>query len=202
MAHNTNVTDVNPSYGGYPKFVANGYNENPLVLWMQQSGYNTYYAGKLFNAHTIDNCNSRLVNGYTGSDFLLDPFTYQYYNTSTTRNGQRPVNHFGECSPDLTAKSAYGFLNEALSQPDTSFFLTIAPVAPHADVTLYPEIVAGLLKVAERHWHLFQDYRIPRTMNFNPDSPSGASWVAQLERLNDTIIEYNDEYQRCRLRVL
>ncbi|KAH6989991.1 alkaline-phosphatase-like protein [Ilyonectria destructans] len=115
MAHNANVTDVNPPYGGYPKFVAIGYNENHLALWMQQSGYNTYYAGKLFNAHTTENYNSSLVNGNTGSEFLLDPFTYQYYNASTTRNGEPPINHAGEYSPDLTVKSVYGFLEEALS---------------------------------------------------------------------------------------
>lgn len=188
--------------GGYPKFVANGYNENHLALWMQQSGYNTYYSGKLFNAHTVDNYNSPRVKGYTGSEFILDPFTYQYYNSSTTRNGQPPINHYGKYSPDLTAESAYGFLEEALAQTDKPFFLTVAPIAPHADVTLYPEIIAGPPRVAERHRHLFGDYKIPRTDNFNPDVPSGVSWVSKLERLNDTIIEYNDEYQRCRLRSL
>ncbi|KAM5341449.1 hypothetical protein ACJ41O_014480 [Fusarium nematophilum] len=173
MAHNTNVTDVSPPYGGYPKFVANGYNDNHLALWMQQSGYNTYYTGKLFNAHTTDNYDTPLVKGFTGSEFLLDPFTYQYYNAITTRNGERPINHAGKYSPDLTAESAYSFVQEAIDDPDTPFLLTVAPVAPHADVTLYPEIVAGPPK-----------------------------WVSQLDRLNDTIVDYNDEYQRCRLRAL
>ncbi|CAM1509717.1 Fc.00g000520.m01.CDS01 [Cosmosporella sp. VM-42] len=202
MAHNTNVTDVTPPYGGYPKFVANGYNENHLALWMQRSGYNTYYAGKMFNAHTTDNYDSPPVSGYTGSEFLLDPFTYQYLNATTTRNGQRPVNLAGQYSPDLTAQSAYEFLEDALNEPENPIFLTVAPVAPHADVTLYPTMDAGPPKVAERHKHLFKDYKIPRTDNFNPENPSGVSWVAKLERLNDTVIEYNDEYQRCRLRAL
>lgn len=69
-------------------------------------------------------------------------------------------------------------------------------------MTLYPEIVAGPPKVAERHRHLIQDYKIPRTKNSNPESPSGLSWVSKLERLNDAINEYNDECQRCRLRAL
>ncbi|KAH8172464.1 sulfatase domain-containing protein [Sarocladium implicatum] len=202
MAHNTNVTDVSPPYGGYPKFVANGYNDNHLALWMQQSGYNTYYSGKLFNSHTVDNYNDPLVKGYTGSDFLLDPFTYQYWNATSTRNGQTPVNHAGKYSPDLTAQSAYEFLAEAMSDDDTPFFLTVAPVAPHADVTLYPEIIASPPKVAPRHKHLFNDYKIPRTANFNPEDPSGVSWVSKLPRLNDTVLEYNDEYQRDRLRSL
>lgn len=32
--------------------------------------------------------------------------------------------------------------------------------------------------------------------------PSGANWVATLPRLNDTVIDYNDEFQRARLRSL
>lgn len=31
---------------------------------------------------------------------------------------------------------------------------------------------------------------------------SGVAWISRLPRLNDTVIEYNDEYQRCRLRAL
>lgn len=66
-AHNTNITDVNPPYGGYPKFVAQGYNENYLPVWLQQAGYNTYYTGKLFNAHTIENYDSPFPGGFTGT---------------------------------------------------------------------------------------------------------------------------------------
>lgn len=183
--------------------MANGYNENHLALWMQQSGYNTYYTGKLFNSHTIFNYDSPPVSGYTGSEFLLDPFTYQYYNVTTTRNGQPPVNVVGQYSPDLIAERAYGFLEEGLEEAaETPFFLTIAPIAPHAVTTVYPKLEFGPPQFAERHRHLFEDYKIPRTDNFNPDHASGVSWVSQLEQLNDTVLAYNDEWQRCRLRSL
>lgn len=66
-AHNTNVTDVSPPYGGYPKFVSQGLNDNFLPVWLQANGYNTYYTGKLFNAHTVENYNSPYVKGFTGS---------------------------------------------------------------------------------------------------------------------------------------
>ncbi|KAH8660230.1 alkaline-phosphatase-like protein [Xylariales sp. PMI_506] len=202
MPHNTNVTDVEPPYGGYPKFVSQGFNEDHLAYWMQSAGYNTYYSGKLFNAHTLDNYNSPPVQGYTGSEFLLDPTTYQYFNASTTRNGQPPVSYAGLYSPDVTAEKAYGFLEEAIADKETPFFLTVAPVAPHGDVTLHPQLIFAPPGVADRHRDLFKDYKIPRTPNFNPEDPSGVSWVAKLPRLNDTVIEYNDEYQRCRLRAL
>lgn len=35
-----------------------------------------------------------------------------------------------------------------------------------------------------------------------PLKPSGVSWISELERFNDTAIEYLDEYQRARLRSL
>ncbi|KAK7427598.1 hypothetical protein QQZ08_005873 [Neonectria magnoliae] len=114
--HNTNVTDVNPPYGGYPKFVANGYSENHLALWMQQSGYNSYYAGKLFNAHTTDNYNRLWSMAIQARiSYSIRSHIMMYYKASTTQNGQPSVNNFGEYSPDLNTKSAYEFLEEALS---------------------------------------------------------------------------------------
>lgn len=90
-AHNTNVTYVVPPHGesrimlrivlwiqgipltshlagGYPKFVSQGYNEKYLPVWLQDAGWNTYYTGKLFNAHSTDNWNNPFPKGWTGSD--------------------------------------------------------------------------------------------------------------------------------------
>lgn len=53
--------------GGYPKFVAGGFNENYLPVWLQKAGYNTYYTGKLFNVHTTENYNSPFAAGFTGN---------------------------------------------------------------------------------------------------------------------------------------
>ncbi|TFB07078.1 hypothetical protein CCMA1212_000382 [Trichoderma ghanense] len=202
LAHNTNVTNVNPPWGGYPKFVQNGYNDHHLALWLQQSGYNTYYVGKLFNSHTIHNYDSPPVSGYTQSNFFLDPFTYQYYNVSTTRNGAPPTNPVGKYSTDIVAESAQEFLQHALQDETSPFFITLAPIAPHA---LVGEGSVGAFdppQVAQRHQGLFPEYKIPRTPNFNPDSPSGVDWVSKLPKLDDEVVDYNDEYQRLRLRSL
>jgi N-acetylglucosamine-6-sulfatase len=56
-----------PLSGGYPKFVAQGLNSNYLPVWLQESGYNTYYTGKLFNMHTVDNYNNPFAAGWTTS---------------------------------------------------------------------------------------------------------------------------------------
>ncbi|KAG9593354.1 Arylsulphatase, partial [Aureobasidium melanogenum] len=215
-AHNTNVTDVGPPYGGYPKIVKEGINDDYLPLWMQAAGYNTYYTGKLWNAHTINNYNQPFVKGYNGSDFLLDPFTYDYWHARMTRNGETPKDYSGQYSPDVVADKAYGFLEEAI-EGDAPWFVTVAPIAPHSNIVAHPpsgpvnelEVLApgpvnkfAIPEYAPRHADLFKDYKIPRTEDFNPEEASGASWIAQLPRLNDTNIDYNDEFQRARLRAL
>jgi N-acetylglucosamine-6-sulfatase len=162
--------------GGYPKFVAQGFNENWLPVWLKNAGYSTYYTGKLFNSHTIHNWNNPRPKGWTSSDFLLDPHTYEYLNATFQRNGNPPVNHKGEYSTDLIASKAYGLLQEGVDSKKP-FFLTLAPIAPHSNVDPNSQIIInGTRQVfmttpvpAERHKYLFQDAKVPRTANFNPD---------------------------------
>lgn len=204
-AHNTNVTDVFPPFGGYPKIVREGINENYLPVWLQEAGYNTYYTGKLWNAHEVSNYNAPYAGGFNASDFLLDPYTYEYYNAWMTRNGAPPVSYKDQYSPDVVAEKAYSFLEEATAHEDRPWFLTVAPVAPHGNVkfdTEKGEFESDGPKYAPRHAHLFKDYIIPREANFNPEKQGGVAWIKDLPRLNDTVIAYNDEYQRARLRAL
>lgn len=49
---------------------------------------------------------------------------------------------------------------------------------------------------------MFQDAKVPREANFNPEDPSGASWVKDLPRLNQTEIEDGDAWYRGRLQSL
>ncbi|TQN67231.1 Arylsulfatase [Colletotrichum shisoi] len=217
LAHNTNVTDLNPPYGGFPIFVKNGHNENYLPIWLQNAGYNTFYTGKMFNAHTIWNYDSPHLKGWNSSDFLLDPNTYDYYNATFQRNREKPVNHLGEYSTDLVADKAYGFLDDAV-EASKPFFLAIAPIAPHSNVDasiLLPvkgpednvpvsgdEFRVSFPLAAKRHEHLFKDAKVPRTDNFNPDKPSGADWIRRQPKLTDENVEYNDGHYRGRLRAL
>ncbi|KAI3323033.1 Arylsulphatase [Xylariaceae sp. AK1471] len=208
--HNTNVTDVNPPYGGYPKFVSQGYNDNYFPVWLQQAGYNTYYTGKLFNAHTIENYNSPYPGGYTGSDFLLDPYTYDYLNSTFQRNEEEPRSYEGEYSTDVMAEKAFGFLDDAVRDlQNKPFFLTVAPIGPHSNV-VFKEATPGKPRSiqfgepipAKRHQRLFEDVKVPRTENFNPDHPSGANWLLDLPQQNQSNVDYNDHFYRQRLRAL
>ncbi|KAK1968927.1 sulfatase [Colletotrichum sublineola] len=217
LAHNTNVTDLNPPYGGFPIFVKNGHNGNYLPLWLQDAGYNTFYTGKMFNAHTIWNYDSPHLKGWNSSDFLLDPNTYDYYNATFQRNQDKPVNHLGEYSTDLVAKKAYGFLDDAV-QAGKPFFLGVAPIAPHSNINSSvlllikgpdddvpvsdDKVRVSIPLAAKRHEHLFKDIKVPRTENFNPDKPSGADWIRRQPQLMEENVEYNDRHYQGRLRAL
>ena len=152
--------------GGYPKFVSQGLNERYLPVWLQQAGYNTYYTGKLFNAHNVDNYNAPYPAGFTASDFLLDPYTYSYLNSTWQRGHDAPVSYEGKHTMDVITEKATGFLIDAIDAKNP-FFLTIAPVAPHSNIESNGGGFGPPVS-AERHKHLFQDVKIPRTAHFNP----------------------------------
>ncbi|GKZ17828.1 extracellular sulfatase Sulf-1 [Aspergillus brasiliensis] len=208
QAHNTNVTEIYPPYGGYPKFIEEGHNENWLPLWLQAANYTTYYTGKLFNAHTVDNYNAPFVTGFNASDFLLDPYTYQYLRPHYQRNHDAPTSYEGEHTMDILTKKALGFLDDAISSNDNNpFFLTIAPVAPHSNLNMTDETDTTTFRFSppiplDKHKHLFPDAKIPRTPNFNPDHPTGVSWIKSLPQQDVESIAYNDEFYRERLRAL
>lgn len=205
-AHNHNVTNVSPPHGGYPKVVARGINDDYLPLWMQEAGYNTYYAGKLWNFHHVSNYDAPHARGFNGSDFLLDPYTYRYWDTKITHNGEPPVSYAGQYNTDVIADKSYALLREALSHTEESpFFLTVAPIAPHSNWVFDAKHNATYLsapQVAYRHEHLFHDYHIPRKASFNKPIRGGASWTGNLAELNNSVVAYNDFYQRQRLRAL
>ncbi|KAF7196133.1 Arylsulfatase [Pseudocercospora fuligena] len=213
-AHNTNVTDVNPPYGGYPKFISQGFNDAYLPLWLQKLNYGTYYVGKLFNAQNVDNYASPHAAGWTGSEFLLDPYTYEYLNATFQRNHDPPVSYEGQYSTDVLANKSFEFLADGLDAYKASgkpFFLTIAPTAPHSNVHMNTAIDGNFSEgsntqsppiSAERHAHLFKDVIVPRTPHFNPANPHGVSWISRLPEQNETNIAFNDHFYRQRLRSL
>ncbi|KIV95821.1 hypothetical protein PV10_03427 [Exophiala mesophila] len=203
MAHNTNVTDVSPPYGGYPKFLEQGLNENYLPVWLQEAGYNTYYTGKLMNAHSLVTYNDPYPAGWNRTGFLIDPGTYNYYNACWQSDQNPPVWRAGEYNTDIVSDAAMEFLDEA-SKSDRPFFLGVAPIAPHTEVEFLDD---GNVKFippipAKRHEGLFLDAKIPRGPSFNPEEPQGVNWIQQLPRANETEVEANDDFYRARLQSL
>ncbi|KAJ7140941.1 alkaline-phosphatase-like protein [Mycena epipterygia] len=204
-AHNTNVTDVAPPYGGYPKFVQEGLNSNSLPVWLQAAGYNTYYAGKLMNGHSTANYDAPFVNGFNSSSFLLDPGMYVYLNSTWQTDSGVPENFPGEHILDINSETAYAYVDDAVKK-DVPFFITIAPIAPHAQF-----IGSGLetitsMPVPQAKWNSsFLDEKVPRTANFNPDVvslPVGGSWISELPQLDQATIDYNDAFYVARLQLV
>lgn len=159
------------SLGGYPQVVKVGINNNYLPIWMQNAGYNTYYTGKLWNAQNITNYDAPFANGWNGSDFLLDPYTYQYWSPATTRNGAAPMIYEGNYTVDVIAAKAMGFLDEAANH-SAPFMLVAAPIASHSEVTYPAGALAGanisMPQYKPEYADMFTNYTIPRTPDFNP----------------------------------
>ncbi|CZS91888.1 related to arylsulfatase [Rhynchosporium agropyri] len=114
----------------------------------------------------------------------------------------------GEYSTDVLAQKAFKLLSDAVIAENPPF-LTIAPIAPPANIEMNGSILDeghtfefGSPVPAKRHQHLFKGEKVPRSASFNPDEPSGANWILDLKQQNQTVVEYNDHFYRQRLRAL
>ncbi|EKD03024.1 arylsulfatase precursor [Trichosporon asahii var. asahii CBS 8904] len=206
-AHNHNVTYVSEPYGGWPIFNKLGYTHQTILNFMQEAGYGTYYTGKLMNGHNIDNCASLPVSGVTEGEFLVDPWTYDYWSPGfcDVNTGQIAV-HNGSYSSDVVAQKVLGHLDTALSK-DEPFFVVAAPIGPHSHIPGAKnsnDYIPGMSIPQYRPQDAgkFADHSIERHEGFNPDFPTGVSWVKDLPRLNQTQIDHLDDWHRARLRAL
>lgn len=107
----------------------------------------------------------------------MDPNTYEFYNPIFQRNHDAPINYTGQYSTDLIRDFGLAFLDDAQQDSARPFFLTLAPVAPHSDISFTgttgidgrPEVVTSPPPPAKRHEGLFNDVIVPRTPSFNPE---------------------------------
>jgi N-acetylglucosamine-6-sulfatase len=172
-------------------------------VWLQEAGYNTYYTGKMMNGHSTRTYNQPRINGWNGSDFLIDPGTYIFYNATMTRNHDPYRNLPGQYSTDLVGAAALGFLDDAIAAPNRPFFLGVAPIAPHSETVTGSGPAQFLPPVpAKRHEGLFENVTVPRTPGFNPTAPGTASYFKTIRQLNQSEIDYNDNWYRKRLQSL
>lgn len=149
---------------------------------MQKAGYDTYYTGKLMNSHSVDYYDKPYAAGFNGSDFVLDPYTYDYMNATYQRNHDQPVSYLGRHTTEVLTEKAMGFLEDALTC-ERPFFLTVTPIAPHSNMNGTYGAGAGPLWMdepipEERHKYLFPEAKVPRTANFNPKEVSCPTLLA------------------------
>ena len=196
-AHNTNVTALTPPYGGYPKFIGEGLNDNYLPVWLQEAGVRTYYAGKFMNAYSVKNRQKPYPNGWHDSSFLVDPWTYNYHHSHwVSQPNASKIHHYpGVHTTYVTKQKALDFLDDA-AQSGEQFFLMVAPVAPHAQI-------GGKSSVPpppDSEKGNFLNAQAPRGVNWNPDDPSGVSWIKKLPKLTASDIQTCDANQVGRLQ--
>lgn len=155
------------------------------------------------NGHSIMTYDKPRINGWNGSDFLLDPGTYLFYNATMSRNHEPYRSLPGQYSTDLVSAAAGEFLDDAIKDSSRPFFLGIAPIAPHSETVVDPRPARFLPPVpAKRHEGLFANVTVPRTPGFNPDHPGTVSYFKTLRRLNQSEVDYNDNWYRKRLQSL
>ena len=196
-AHNTNVTALSAPYGGWPKFTTQGLNENYLPVWIKHAGIRTYYIGKFMNAYGVKNLDvPSHPKGWTHSSFLVDPWTYNYHHSAWTNGYTKKVSKFpGIHTTHVTQERALAAIEDAAKHKH-QFFMMIAPVAPHV------EIAGGVHEPPppNRYKGHFLNQKAPRRENFNPDKPSGASWVKKLPKLKGEDIKTCDKNHVGRLQ--
>ncbi|GAA5836637.1 hypothetical protein JCM9279_000451 [Rhodotorula babjevae] len=209
-AHNTNITSVQPPFGGWTVFNDKGLNGHYLPSFLRDAGYDVRYTGKLMNGHGVSTFSGELeADGFVDHAFLLDPHTYDYDNPAFSRTNGTAEYRPGEYSTDLVAEKALVFLDDAAQTPDKPFFLGVAPIAPHSHISSTSQSVDGfpllfdLPRPAARHAHLFKDATLNYSRaSFNPDVPSGASWVRHLDKLDSENVKYIEDFYRARLQSL
>lgn len=162
------------------------------------------------NEITIYNFNNPYPAGWTGSEILVDPFGYDFFNAGLLHNQDNWTLYENQYSTDLIAKFSYDFLEDgvkAYQKKGTPFFIGMGPIAPHSQI-IFTDITDPTSSElsppvpAPRHAHMFPDAKVPREANFNPEKQSGAGWIRELPRLNESQIQHGDDWYRARLQSL
>lgn len=198
-AHNTNVTTLTAPFGGWPKFLSEGLNENWLPVWIKEAGIKTYYAGKLMNGYSNKNFNTPVhPKGWTDSSFLIDPWTYNYFHSHWTNGNTKNIKAYpGVHTTHVNALKALNWLDDLAKSKD-QFFMMLATVAPHQSIAGG----TGAPPPPPNEEGMFLNEQAPRRRNFNPDKPSGNSWVRGLPKLSAKDIKVGDDVHVGRLQNL
>ncbi|KAI3328131.1 arylsulfatase [Xylariaceae sp. AK1471] len=195
-AHNTNITYVSNPGGNYQKWLVSEENEEYLPHWLANAGYNTEYLGKFLNGYGIGNYMVK-PKGWSHTDLLVDPWTYIYNNVVMSSDGETPMSYDGYHQLDVIRVKALDRIDR-LSASGKPFYLTIAPSAPHIEPTALPVPQV-------RHQNFAEGLQIPRQGNWNPSDKfqrGKPSWLKNLSRMNQSVIDVADAHYRARLAVL
>ncbi|KAI0378398.1 arylsulfatase [Hypomontagnella monticulosa] len=196
-AHNTNLTDVVSPGGNYQKFLVAREIDDYLPHWLVKAGYNAEYLGKFMNGYTRATY-MNAPKGWTHTDLLVDPFTYQYNNVVMSQNGETPIHYKGFHQLDVIRTKALARIDQ-LATAGKPFYLTIAPSTPHIEeghVLPTPQ---------KRHKGSAEGLKVSRDGNWNASDEFTAqkpSWLKEMKALNSSIVDRLDAHHRARIATL
>jgi arylsulfatase A-like enzyme len=178
--HNHGVWNAQPPTGGYVMLD----NDNTLPVWLQEAGYFTSHIGKYLNGYGLDDP-KEVPPGWDHWQGLVDPSTYLMYGYTINDNGT--LVRYGEDADDyqtdVIADRAVRTIGEGARKGP--FFLSIAPVAPHAEGI---KDVPGP-RAAPRHKGAFADTSLPKPPSFNEaDVSDKPAPVRNLPLLNQAAV--------------
>jgi N-acetylglucosamine-6-sulfatase len=187
--HNHDIWNSKLPRGGYAKLDPT----NTLPVWLQQAGYYTSHIGKYVNGYGLDDP-TEVPPGWGHWQGLVDPSTYRMYDYTINDNGT--LVHYGKApqdyQTDVLATRAEQTIEEAvrLNQP---FFISIAPVAPHAELI---ENMPGP-RAAPRDLGAFAKQPLPRPPSFNERDVSDKPRQIRILPLLDksAVKEITDRYR-------
>jgi N-acetylglucosamine-6-sulfatase len=187
-AHNTQTYNNTKNGGCYGQNWINNHELNTFPKKLQDSGYETFYAGKYLNEYKTD----QVPPGYNQFYGLLG--NSRYFNYTLNENGN--LRAYGEDEEDyltnvIRNKSLEFVKKQSNSKP---FFAMLSLPSCHAPFT--PE---------SKYVDKFKNVKAPRTKNFNIGAePSKKHWLMTMEprTLPDDVIETIDDIYRRRLQTL
>jgi arylsulfatase A-like enzyme len=140
-AHNNGVLDNHLPTGGATKIA----DAHTLPVWLRAAGYRTGYVGKYLNGYGANETFSPKDNptyvppGWHDWQGLIDPTTYKFYNFKINDNGNVVTYGSGpsDYQTDVLRQRSLAFVAESEAVDSKPFFLVIATLAPHLELTVF-----------------------------------------------------------------
>lgn len=169
-SHNTGVFNNDGREGGWKKFYEEGNEKETVALYLQKAGYTTSHIGKYLNG--IEDEPTHVPVGWSEWYGAVGRAMYTGYNYKLNENGtlvdygNKPEDYM----TDVISQKAREFITRSESNDETSFFLSLAPTAPH-----YP------LPPAPRHRnHPFKNSILPSVLNYDEkDISDKPDWLEE-----------------------
>lgn len=188
--HNTRIEGNSLPLGGHEKFRRLGLDRSTLATWLNDAGYETFYAGKY-------------MNGYDDTRYVPPGWDewFAWLGNYYSPGGKYRINDNGRLrrydlnrlhDTDLLTQKSVGFIEERGDDGRRPFFMYVAPNAPHTPAY-----------VPERHRGMFSSKPLPSPPSLNEENISDKpAWLREKGRLGRSGTKRMEALYRKRLAAL